>query len=282
MIISLIYLYREHMSHRHSPKMAEMVNNPTERRAYVNARCSLITEAENQTLFQLLGPKCVTLASAVVQVFVASAASQGRWSEKTTGIACLVKDSNLRSYFIRIYNLSNGRKDWEQDLIYQRFHYVSNKDPLFHFFDAEEGFACLNFVDEREASNFKCVVKEKLDMRILASSHQQQPQQPQQWQPRQLTGIQNELVESLLSCRSAAASDCRPQSATAAVPHIPHPQSNTQSNCASRHTPHSKDGNDAPSPSLECGHLCCFECAEMIQNCHICRRPITTRKKVYI
>ena len=33
---------------------------------------------------------------------------------------------------------------------------------------------------------------------------------------------------------------------------------------------------------FDCGHLCCFDCAEMIDNCHICRQPITKRKKVYL
>ena len=33
---------------------------------------------------------------------------------------------------------------------------------------------------------------------------------------------------------------------------------------------------------FDCGHLCCFECAEMISNCHICRQPIIGRKKVYL
>ena len=32
---------------------------------------------------------------------------------------------------------------------------------------------------------------------------------------------------------------------------------------------------------LSCGHLCCGRCAIEIQECHICRTPITSRDKIY-
>lgn len=145
-----------------------MANRQTQR-APNNAKCSLITEAENQTLFDSLGRKCVTLASAVVQVFVTTAPHHDRWSKKAMGIACFVKDSNMRSYFIRIYDVTKSQKVWEQEL-YNGFNYVANMKPFFHFFEADEGFAGLNFASEQEATKFKGVILEKLDVRLRRRS----------------------------------------------------------------------------------------------------------------
>ena len=112
------------------------------------------------------------------------------------GIACFVKDSNMRycsktfigclkcvrpfvhvlrlsdalhvylritptrhlfsfsSYFIRIYDVTKSQKVWEQEL-YNNFNYVANMKPFFHFFEADEGFAGLNFASDQEATKFK-------------------------------------------------------------------------------------------------------------------------------
>ena len=59
-----------------------------------------------------------------------------------------------RSYFIRIYDVTKSQKVWEQEL-YNGFNYVANMKPFFHFFEADEGFAGLNFASEQEANKFK-------------------------------------------------------------------------------------------------------------------------------
>lgn len=46
-----------------------------------------------------------TLGTAVVQLMVALPESRGRWTKKTTGVACFVKDNPKRSYFIRVYDI---------------------------------------------------------------------------------------------------------------------------------------------------------------------------------
>jgi len=140
-----------------------MANRQTQR-APPNVKCSLITEIENQTLFESLGRKCVTLASAVVQVFVTTAPHHDRWSKKAMGIACFVKDSNMRSYFIRIYDVTKSQKVWEQEL-YNGFQYEARLKPFFHFFEADEGFAGLNFASEQEANKFKVAILDKLELR---------------------------------------------------------------------------------------------------------------------
>lgn len=43
------------------------------------------------------------MSSAVVQVFTADRNSS--WNKKCCGVACLVKDNPLRSYFIRVYDI---------------------------------------------------------------------------------------------------------------------------------------------------------------------------------
>ncbi len=46
-----------------------------------------------------------TLASAVVQVFLADPPSLNRWNKRCCGVATFIKDNQKRSYFIRVYNL---------------------------------------------------------------------------------------------------------------------------------------------------------------------------------
>ena len=76
---------------------------------------------------------------------------------------CMIRSPNLifspfsfriRSYFIRIYDVTKSQKVWEQEL-YNGFNYVANMKPFFHFFEADEGFAGLNFASEQEANKFK-------------------------------------------------------------------------------------------------------------------------------
>lgn len=49
-----------------------------------------------------------TLASAVVQVFTADRSFN--WSKRCCGVACLVKDNPMRSYFIRVFDLKVRRE----------------------------------------------------------------------------------------------------------------------------------------------------------------------------
>ena len=50
--------------------------------------------------------------------------------------------------------MTKSQKVWEQEL-YNGFNYVANMKPFFHFFEADEGFAGLNFASEQEATKFK-------------------------------------------------------------------------------------------------------------------------------
>ena len=46
-----------------------------------------------------------SLATSVAQLYIASPESRNKWSKKTTGVVCFVKDNAKRSYFIRIYSI---------------------------------------------------------------------------------------------------------------------------------------------------------------------------------
>ena len=65
----------------------------------------LLTEAENQLLFRLMGKKQQSKAAAVVQMF--HALSDG-WTKYKTGVLFYVRDTSKKSYFIRLYDLMVG------------------------------------------------------------------------------------------------------------------------------------------------------------------------------
>ncbi|KAI4879055.1 hypothetical protein NFI96_001607 [Prochilodus magdalenae] len=52
------------------------------------------------------------LCSAVVQVY---AGDRNSWTKRCCGVACLVKDNSQRSYFIRVYDIKEGRSLFEQE-----------------------------------------------------------------------------------------------------------------------------------------------------------------------
>ncbi|KAM6228595.1 LOW QUALITY PROTEIN: actin nucleation-promoting factor WAS [Spheniscus humboldti] len=59
-----------------------------------NVPSGLLQQQENLRLFELLGRKCVTLATAVAQLVVAEPGGPGgAWAKRGCGVACLVRDS---------------------------------------------------------------------------------------------------------------------------------------------------------------------------------------------
>ncbi|MEQ2215065.1 hypothetical protein XENOCAPTIV_026860 [Xenoophorus captivus] len=55
-----------------------------------------------------------TMSSGVVQVFTAD--RNGSWNKRCCGVACLVKDNTKRSYFIRVFDIREGKMMFEQEL----------------------------------------------------------------------------------------------------------------------------------------------------------------------
>ncbi|XP_041128891.1 wiskott-Aldrich syndrome protein [Polyodon spathula] len=93
----------------------------------------LISLRENAVLFNLIGARCLALASAVVQVYLSLPPERSSWTKCNSGVVCLIKDYSERSYFLRLYRVKQkGKLAWEQEL-YTQFEY-SAPHPYFHTF----------------------------------------------------------------------------------------------------------------------------------------------------
>uniref|UniRef100_A0A8C7JY78 Wiskott-Aldrich syndrome protein-like n=1 Tax=Oncorhynchus kisutch TaxID=8019 RepID=A0A8C7JY78_ONCKI len=124
---------------------------------------SLLSSQENERLEDLLGRRCASLATAVVQLYMALPHSPTCWSLQHTGVACFTKDNPRRSYFIRLFDVKKGQLTWEQEL-YNQMVYHSPR-PFFHAFAADDCQVGLNFVNEQESETFLCAVEDKINQR---------------------------------------------------------------------------------------------------------------------
>ncbi|XP_064606131.1 LOW QUALITY PROTEIN: actin nucleation-promoting factor WASL-like [Liolophura sinensis] len=125
-----------------------------------NSKSLSLNDDENEALFVLLGNRCVTLATGVVQVFLAEAPSRSRWNKRYCGVACFVKDNGKRSYYIRVFDIKKKTLLWEQEL-YNQFKYKTPR-AYFHTFEAQNSQAGLNFAHEGDAQQFQKVIEQKL------------------------------------------------------------------------------------------------------------------------
>uniref|UniRef100_A0A1A7WTC7 Actin nucleation-promoting factor WASL n=2 Tax=Iconisemion striatum TaxID=60296 RepID=A0A1A7WTC7_9TELE len=137
-----------------------MNSHPPSRRA-VNVGSLLLTPQENECLFGYLGRKCATLCSAVVQVYVADRSYN--WVKRGCGVACLVKDNPQRSYFIRVFDIKEGKTMFEQEL-YHNF-ISSSSRPYFISFAGDNCQIGLNFASEEEAKRFRVAIHDLLNRR---------------------------------------------------------------------------------------------------------------------
>ncbi|XP_060913705.1 WASP actin nucleation promoting factor b isoform X1 [Labrus mixtus] len=140
------------------------------------ARSSLLSLQENEKLEELLGRRCASMATAVVQLFMALPHSPSMWSLQHTGVVCFIKDNPQRSYFIRMFDLKTGRQVWEQEL-YNQIVY-SSPQPFFHTFAADDCQVGLNFADRQEAETFQNAVQEKINQRNNRQDKKQRPLPP--------------------------------------------------------------------------------------------------------
>uniref|UniRef100_A0A1A8L3J3 Wiskott-Aldrich syndrome-like a n=1 Tax=Nothobranchius pienaari TaxID=704102 RepID=A0A1A8L3J3_9TELE len=137
-----------------------MNSHPPPRRA-VNVGSLLLTPQENECLFGYLGRKCATLSSAVVQVYAAERSYN--WVKRGCGVACLVKDNPQRSYFIRVFDIKEGKTMFEQEL-YHSF-IISSSRPYFISFAGDICQIGLNFASEEEAKRFRVAIHDLLNRR---------------------------------------------------------------------------------------------------------------------
>ncbi|XP_017350337.1 WASP like actin nucleation promoting factor b [Ictalurus punctatus] len=127
-----------------------MSAQPSQRRN-TNVGSRLLSGQENDALFAHLGRKCTTMSSAVVQVYAADGSPS--WTRRCCGVACLVKDNSQRSYFIRVFDIKDGRTLFDQE-IYSNF-VLNCSRPFFLTFAGDKCQIGLNFADEQEAKQFR-------------------------------------------------------------------------------------------------------------------------------
>lgn len=56
------------------------------------------------------------MSTAVVQLYKTEGPAHSAWIKRTSGIACFVRDSSKRSYFIRIYCMVKHELAWEEEM----------------------------------------------------------------------------------------------------------------------------------------------------------------------
>lgn len=147
----------------------------------------LLSIQENERLVDLLGRRCVTLATAVVQLYMALPYSPAHWSLQYTGVVCFVKDNPRRSYFMRLYDIKEGKMIWEQELYNQ----MTYSDPkhFFHTFPADDCQVGFNFASEQESECFKNTIEEKINQRANRQDKKQVPNEGSGTIPSSMTTI---------------------------------------------------------------------------------------------
>ncbi|KAJ8373666.1 hypothetical protein SKAU_G00042460 [Synaphobranchus kaupii] len=147
-----------------------MSGHPPQRRA-TNVGSILLTPQENECLFNYLGRKCITLCSAVVQVYAADRSST--WVKRCCGVACLVKDNPQRSYFIRVFDIKDGKTMFEQEF-YNNFS-INCCRSYFISFVGDSCQVGLNFASEEEAKRFRVAAGELLGRRQRKTEKRREP-----------------------------------------------------------------------------------------------------------
>uniref|UniRef100_A0A3P8VLZ3 WASP like actin nucleation promoting factor b n=1 Tax=Cynoglossus semilaevis TaxID=244447 RepID=A0A3P8VLZ3_CYNSE len=147
-----------------------MSGAPSHRRQN-NVGSILLTPQENESLFNHLGRKCISLSSAVVQVYTAD--RNYSWSKRCCGVACLVKDNPQRSYFIRVFDLREGKLTFEQEL-YTNFSFYAPK-PYFVTFAGDTCQVGMNFASEEETKRFHGQMSELVGRRQRRSEKRRDP-----------------------------------------------------------------------------------------------------------
>nr|BAN20675.1 wiskott-aldrich syndrome protein [Riptortus pedestris] len=122
---------------------------------------TLLTQDENDTVFSLLGFKCQTMVTTVVELYTTGGPSSGEWQLRETGVLCFVKDSAKRSYFFRLYCPVRRKLLWEHE-IYNNIDYLT-PTPFLHTFEAENCIAGFNFASEEEGKKVRDVLRETME-----------------------------------------------------------------------------------------------------------------------
>uniref|UniRef100_A0A1B0GNA0 Uncharacterized protein n=1 Tax=Phlebotomus papatasi TaxID=29031 RepID=A0A1B0GNA0_PHLPP len=117
-----------------------------------NKSSQLLSHEENQQVFNLLDRKCMSMCTAVVQLYVTDAPAHSHWVKRYTGALCFVKDSGKKSYYCRLFCLMRHEMVWEQEM-YDTIQ-IQRTRPYLLNFEGQDGIVALNFASEEEAESF--------------------------------------------------------------------------------------------------------------------------------
>lgn len=119
----------------------------------------LLTIREKGVLISLLEPQCKLIKSTVAQILQAESTPGERpsWSRLECGVVCLIEDSSMHSYFLRLYCVKRAKLLWEQEM-YIPFKYTAPR-AFFHTFPADDYQVGVNFANENEAEEFHHTVE---------------------------------------------------------------------------------------------------------------------------
>lgn len=129
----------------------------------MNKPSSTISPEDNRKVFEILGRHKQSVSTAVVQLFEATDTSPRSWKLVVTGVACFVRDSAQRGFYIQVVDMDNDQIVWEQAL-HPKLKYNASCD-WFHTFEIDNGMIGISFADDQEAVDFKAAVAERIEKR---------------------------------------------------------------------------------------------------------------------
>lgn len=123
----------------------------------------ILSVEENSFVFSLLGKNCLSQCTAVAELFTADPPQFSYWNRFGMGVLCFVKDSEKRSYFMRLYCLRRKQTIWEHE-IYDELTCLQPR-PYLIMFEGQPSIICLNFASEAEADKFSMLLQRYLQNR---------------------------------------------------------------------------------------------------------------------
>lgn len=125
-----------------------------------NVWSKFLNEEENLKIFNLLGGRCTTIATTVIQLYVTYPPYHAEWHKKETGVLCFVKDHHRMNWFLRLFSLDRDTLVWEHG-IYRNIEYRA-VTPFLHVFEGELGMVAFNFLDIDDGYDFLRIVNENI------------------------------------------------------------------------------------------------------------------------
>jgi mevalonate pyrophosphate decarboxylase len=94
----------------------EMLQNKDYGNIKASEPSSHLSQEENNLVFKLIGRRSQSQCTTIAQLFQTEAPHYRQWAKKCTGALCFIKDSEKRSYFMRMYCLIKHDMLWEQEV----------------------------------------------------------------------------------------------------------------------------------------------------------------------